>query len=102
MFSTMKPAIKWTMITGGAIAVAGPALGLLGTVIGMIASFGTLGASGVAKPEGLARGISTALLTTFGGLIVGGIGLAAVIVALIVWLCTRTKPNGASLLNTEN
>ena len=98
----MKPAIKWTMITGGAVAVAGPALGLLGTVIGMTDSFKTLEASGVAKPEDLARGVSAALLSTFGGLIVGGLGVAAVIISLIVWLCTRSKTSAASLLNPEN
>ena len=90
------------MITGGALAVAGPALGMLGTVIGMMGSFRTLGASGVAKPEDLSRCISAALLSTFGGLIVGLVGLVVIVVALIVWLCTRTKPNAASLPSTEN
>ena len=85
------------MIAGGAIAGGGPALGLLGTVIGMVGSFKTLGASGVAKPEDLSRCISAALLSTFGGLIAGGIGLAVVIICLIVWLCTRTKTSAASV-----
>jgi len=48
-----------------------PLLGLLGTVIGMIEAFGELqGASGRVDPGLLAGGISVALLTTAGGLIV--------------------------------
>jgi biopolymer transport protein ExbB/TolQ len=84
------------MITGGAITVAGPALGLLGTVIGMIGSFRTLGESGVAKPENLSLCVSAALLSTFGGLVAGVVGLVVLVTALIVWLCTRTKTPAAS------
>lgn len=51
-------------------ATAAPMLGLLGTVIGMIDSFGVLGASrNAAKPDELAVGISVALVTTCQGLI---------------------------------
>jgi biopolymer transport protein ExbB len=54
----------------GVIATAGPMLGLLGTVIGMINSFSVLGASkNAARPDELASGISLALITTCQGLI---------------------------------
>lgn len=46
-------------------------LGLLGTILGLISAFeGVSGASGAAKQEILARGISVAMLTTAFGLIV--------------------------------
>ena len=46
---------------------AAPLLGLLGTVIGMIAGFGTLEIAGVGKEE-LAKAIRMALITTASGL----------------------------------
>jgi len=54
----------------GVIATAGPMLGLLGTVIGMINSFSVLGESkNAARPDELAAGISLALITTCQGLV---------------------------------
>ena len=51
------------------VAQAAPMLGLLGTVIGMVSAFSTLGATGQADPGQLAGDISVALLTTMWGLI---------------------------------
>ena len=51
----------------GLIARVAPLLGLLGTVIGMIAGFGTLEIAGVGKEE-LAKAIRMALITTASGL----------------------------------
>ena len=52
-----------------AISNVAPLIGLLGTVLGMIEAFETLGAQqAVGRPELLASGISTALVTTAGGL----------------------------------
>jgi biopolymer transport protein ExbB len=53
------------------IAALGPMLGLLGTVIGIIGAFETLGqATGAARSAGLAKFMSLALVTTAEGLIV--------------------------------
>jgi biopolymer transport protein ExbB len=53
------------------IAAVGPMLGLLGTVVGMIGAFATLGAeSGITKNEQLAGYMSVALVTTAEGLII--------------------------------
>ncbi|MDH3453069.1 MAG: MotA/TolQ/ExbB proton channel family protein [Gammaproteobacteria bacterium] len=52
----------------GTIAAVTPLLGLLGTVIGMIAVFTTITTVGVGNPSELAGGISQALITTAGGL----------------------------------
>ncbi|TQV61746.1 MAG: MotA/TolQ/ExbB proton channel family protein [Halothiobacillaceae bacterium] len=54
----------------GTIAVISPLLGLLGTVVGMIMTFEVITTQGLGQPTDLAGGISTALLTTAGGLIV--------------------------------
>lgn len=51
-----------TMIT------VAPLLGIFGTVIGIIASFKVLGASGVGNPQAVTSGIAEALLTTAAGL----------------------------------
>jgi biopolymer transport protein ExbB len=54
-----------------AISNVAPLLGLLGTVLGMIEAFESMGGgSSNGGPESLAAGISTALITTAGGLTV--------------------------------
>ncbi|MBQ7175874.1 MAG: MotA/TolQ/ExbB proton channel family protein [Victivallales bacterium] len=60
------------------IAVISPMVGLLGTVWGMMVSFGGIenGADFAKKAETLANGISQAMYTTFGGLIVGIFAMA--------------------------
>ncbi|NEQ50167.1 MAG: MotA/TolQ/ExbB proton channel family protein [Leptolyngbya sp. SIO3F4] len=54
------------------IATVSPMLGLLGTVLGMVGAFNTLGTStgGFAKPDELASSIAVALITTVLGLVV--------------------------------
>lgn len=60
------------------IAVISPMVGLLGTVWGMMVSFSGLesGVSFVNKADALASGVSQAMFTTFGGLIVGIMSMA--------------------------
>lgn len=57
------------------IARVSPLLGLLGTVAGMIETFGVIAEAGVGRPELLAGGISKALITTATGLGIGIITL---------------------------
>jgi DNA polymerase-3 subunit alpha len=52
----------------GTVAAITPLIGLLGTVVGMIAVFTTITTAGVGDPSELAGGISTALITTATGL----------------------------------
>ncbi len=54
----------------GIIAYTAPMIGLLGTVTGMIQAFGKIAVSGTGDPNAIAGGISQALLTTAGGLII--------------------------------
>ena len=68
-------------------ASVAPLIGLLGTVQGMIMAFmvtSTTTATGAAKAQELAQGIYTALITTFGGLV---IAIPAVLIAS--WLESR-------------
>src|SRR5690606_22958572 len=53
------------------LAACMPLLGLLGTVLGMVDTFGALTQRGVARADALASGISQALITTQAGLVVG-------------------------------
>lgn len=54
----------------GTIAVISPLLGLLGTVVGIIEAFTAITSSGLNDPAMLAGGISKALITTAGGIVV--------------------------------
>ncbi len=54
----------------GIIAAVAPLLGLLGTITGIIDTFGVIRAFGNANPELMAGGISEALLTTATGLVI--------------------------------
>lgn len=51
-------------------SVTAPLLGFLGTVSGMIASFGVMANFGTSHPELVAQGIEKALITTAAGLVV--------------------------------
>jgi biopolymer transport protein ExbB len=55
-------AVLDTMIT------AGPLLGIFGSVIGIIRSFGILGTGGIERPLAITAGIAEALIATAGGL----------------------------------
>lgn len=58
------------------IATLGPLFGLFGTVVGIVLVFNRLAATeGVATPQQLAGGISTALYTTIAGLVIGILAL---------------------------
>ena len=52
------------------IASISPLLGLLGTVIGVLIAFQVMSESGLGNPSQFAEGISMALITTVGGMIV--------------------------------
>jgi len=52
------------------IASISPLLGLLGTVVGVLVAFQVMASTGLNNPENFAQGISMALITTVGGLLV--------------------------------
>jgi biopolymer transport protein ExbB len=57
------------------IVTMAPLLGILGTVLGIIASFDLLGASGIEDPKAVTGGIAQALITTAAGLTVAIVSL---------------------------
>ena len=59
------------------LVTAAPLMGLLGTVTGMITTFTTIAEFGTGNARGLAEGISQALITTQGGLLVAIPGYVA-------------------------
>ena len=65
------PAIEKNLFWLQTVAQAGPLLGLLGTVFGMIRMFSAVSLAGLGDPQVLSRGISEAMLTTAEGLCVG-------------------------------
>ena len=65
--------LERNLTTLATIASMAPILGMMGTVIGMIKAFGTVGRTGNMTPEAVAVGISEALLCTAGGLIVAAL-----------------------------
>lgn len=65
------PKLERNVSALGTIAHIAPLLGLLGTVTGTMQAFGVLGRFGaVADPSILAKGVSEALVTTVGGIVV--------------------------------
>jgi len=65
---TQATRLEHTLWVLGALAVVLPLLGLLGTVLGMLASFDVIQLHGAGQPRLLARGIGQALMTTQAGL----------------------------------
>lgn len=72
----------------GAMIAAAPLLGLLGTVAGMIRTFESLAGRGARSVEGLAGGISEALLNTEAGLAV------AIPAVLVLYFAHRLMQKG--------
>lgn len=65
------PTLEKGLSTLGTIGTISPLLGLLGTVTGTMKAFGVLGKFGaVSDPSALASGVSEALITTVGGIVV--------------------------------
>ncbi|MBN2875037.1 MAG: MotA/TolQ/ExbB proton channel family protein [Spirochaetales bacterium] len=89
------PRLERNVSALGTIAHIAPLLGLLGTVTGTMEAFGVLGRFGaVADPSILAAGVSEALITTVGGIIVA-------VPAVIFYNYLVTKVN-LILLKMEN
>jgi biopolymer transport protein ExbB len=71
----MKPGINRFLPIIAVLGSIAPLLGLLGTVIGMIATFDVISTYGTGNAKAMANGISIALITTEAGLLVAIPGL---------------------------
>ena len=72
-------------VTGAMLQLGGPVIGAIGTAIGMMHAFDTLGATGPTDPQRLSTNIGEVLIFTVIGLGVGLIGIALLCVALFVY-----------------
>ena len=63
-------ALKRGLMTLDTIITLAPLLGLLGTIIGMIDSFGIMAESGIGQPHAVTGGVAKALICTAAGIIV--------------------------------
>ncbi len=71
----LQPILTRHLAAIAVLAAVAPLLGLLGTVIGMVDTFDVIAAFGTGNVKALAGGISVALITTQGGLLVAIPGL---------------------------
>lgn len=87
--STLAASLQHRIVYLADIAMLSPMVGLLGTVIGIINSFGTLASnvSQASRPALLAGGVSQALVATASGLILG-------ITAMIFYALFRGRVQG--------
>ncbi|MEQ1858466.1 MAG: MotA/TolQ/ExbB proton channel family protein [Chthoniobacteraceae bacterium] len=82
------------MIAGiilGSLLTLAPFIGLLGTVIGMMGAFKTLGSSGIADPKALADDIGISLMSTATGLFVFPVGVVILSLSLIFYYRLRSS-----------
>lgn len=68
-------ALKRGLMTLDTIITLAPLLGLLGTIIGMIDSFGIMAESGIGQPHAVTGGVAKALICTAAGIIVAVVSL---------------------------
>lgn len=68
-------AMKRGLMTLDTIITLAPLLGLLGTIIGMIDSFGIMAESGIGQPHAVTGGVAKALICTAAGIIVAVVSL---------------------------
>ena len=84
------------------LAAVAPLLGLLGTVTGIIRTFGVIQSFGNANPSLMAGGISEALITTAAGLIIAIPLLLAhsLLKGRVQTILSDAEKHAATLLNT--
>ena len=75
MIAESAALLRHHLLTIKTLIIALPMLGLLGTVGGMIQTFDVLAVFGTGNTRGMAGGISVALITTMGGLLVALSGM---------------------------
>ncbi len=92
----MRSSVLACLVVGLVLLVGGPLVGVVCTVVGMQQAFDALARQGGASsPAELSEGIRQALLYTFLGLPVAGIGLVLLAVALVLHLAARPREQGS-------
>ena len=92
----MRSSVLACLVVGLVLLVGGPLVGVVCTVVGMQQAFHAMARQGsAASPGELSEGIHQALLYTFLGLPVAGIGLVLLAVALVLHLAARPTTRGS-------
>jgi biopolymer transport protein ExbB len=74
----------------GSLLTLSPFWGLLGTVVAMIRSFGTLSESGIADPQALSSSIGSALYSMATGFFLFPVGVILLTLSLVFFFRLRT------------
>lgn len=80
------PALNRRLAVLDTVITVAPLLGLLGTVTGMIRSFGIMALSGIDRPHGITGGVAEALIATAVGL-----GIAIATLVAYNWLTEKVR-----------
>jgi len=80
---------KRPLVTGLALVILGPCIGIAGTIFGMVGAFGEMGRSEAADPAQVSTEISKTLYSTAIGLVIGFVGLVFVLVGAVRWYSNR-------------
>lgn len=84
---------RWKLILVLGIALAmGPALGQVGTVVGMIYNYSTIEKTRAPTPNDLAVGIQIGILSTTIGLLAGAVGVPLVLLGCLKLAGPRDAP----------
>lgn len=86
-----KRRLLLTGIIIGSLLTLSPAIGLLGTVFGMIRAFATLGGSGITDPHALSESIGTALISTATGFFLFPVGVALLTISIVFFCRLRAS-----------
>ena len=98
----MKPAVKWPLISGIALTISGAVVGLGGSILSFIRTFSTVAQPGVSDPGTLNTEMSNALISTMIGGLIGALGLALLVVALIIHLTASKQSSREDVLLENN
>ena len=98
----MKRGLLVAGIVIGCLLTLGPLWGLIGTVLGMMNAFTTLGKQGVSDPAALSASVGEVLVSTAVGIFVAPIGAIILAVCIVVLVRSQQKPPALPACAAEN
>lgn len=87
----MKPLPFRLLIAGVIVTLGAPMVGLIGTVLGMVEAFSTLGSNGISDPKVLSGSIGVVLTSTMAGLIIAAVVGLPLIITGVILLARRKR-----------
>lgn len=74
------------IFVGSLLTLAPIFIGLIGSLIGMMGAFETLGKGGIADPQALSTHIAHVLFSTMAGLVLFPVGIVTLVVSIIFYV----------------